>query len=136
MTERHNNGPTALLAEDRPEEQYTTRILLEKCGCRVIEAMSGEEAVSLALRERPDLILMDVMTPKLDGYEAARRIRRDPGLGGVPVIAYTAYYSYSLTEGALKAGFDEYLIKPVTLEGVRQLVRQYLPGTEKKGGKQ
>ncbi len=128
-------GPTVLLAEDYPEHQYVTRGLLEQCGCGVVEAASGEEAVSLALSHHPDMIILDLKMPALDGYEAARRIRNDPKLRNVPMVAYTADYSYVLAEGALEAGFDECIIKPVTLEDMRQLVRRYLPKTEKRGGR-
>src|SRR5918992_1237560 len=108
MTETTPRTPLVLLAEDNPDQQYITRGLLEQCGCRVVEAMNGEQAVSLALTELPDLILLDLRMPVLDGYEAARRIRSLPVGRGVPMVAYTALYSYSLTQNALDAGFDEY----------------------------
>ena len=127
---------TVLLAEDRPDEQYVTTMLLEGCGCRVIEAADGAEAVALAVRERPDLILLDLKMPVLDGYEAARRIRRDPALRSVPVVAYTAYHSYSPAQDAheaLAAGFDEHVIKPLAPDEMRELVRRHLPAGKKKG---
>lgn len=118
--------PTVLLAEDNPDDQYITRKLLEECGCKVIEAENGIEAVELALRERPDMIMLDLRMPMLDGYEAARRIRKERAMKDAPMIAYTAYYSYSLTENALHAGFDEYLVKPVTVEDMQRIVDRYL----------
>ena len=127
---------TVLLAEDRPDEQYVTTMLLEGCGCRVIEAADGEEAVALAARERPDLILLDLKMPVLDGYEAARRIRRDPALRAVPMVAYTAYHSSSPAHDALAAhdaGFDEYVIKPLAPDAMQELVRRLLPAAKKKG---
>lgn len=117
--------PIVLLAEDNPQKHHISRSLLEQCGCRVIEAKDGEEAVHLALHERPRLILLDLKTPVLDGYEAARRIRehrRD-----VPMLAYTAEYSYSLSEAALEAGFDDYIKKPVDLETMQDLIEEYFP---------
>jgi len=117
-----------LLAEDNPEHQLITRGLLEACGCRVIEADNGEEAVTLAKLKRPEMILLDLRMPVVDGLEAARRIRELPGLRGVPIVAYTAIYSYSLTELATAAGFDEYVKKPVTLEMMSNLLDRYLPG--------
>lgn len=115
--------PTVLVADDRE----LTEILLEQyCGCRVLEAEDGAEAVEVARSERPDLILMDLRMPGLDGYEAAARIREDPALQSVPMIAYTAYYSFSITNGALEAGFDEYTRKPMTAEEMSELVGCYL----------
>ena len=135
MTRSTTRSPLVLLAEDNPDEQYVTRGLLEACGCRVVEAMNGEQAVSLALRERPDLILLDLRMPVLDGFEAAQRIRRHPGMDVVPMVAYTGVYTYSTTAHALEAGFDEYITKPVTLDDMRGLVGRYLPGGEEEGGK-
>ena len=117
--------PTVLLAEDNPEQHYKTRMLLEQCGCRVVEATSGVEAFELALTESPDIIVLDLKTPVLDGFEVARRIRKITDLKEVPMVAYTAEYSYSLADEALDAGFDEYVIKPVTLEAMRKLVSRY-----------
>ena len=117
------------MAEDKPDNQYATRRLLEQCGCHVIEARGGEEAVTLARSKRPHLILLDLKTPVLDGYEAARRIRRHPDMRRVPMVAYTADYSYSLTEGAIEAGFDEYIVKPINFEEMQRLVDRHLPGS-------
>ena len=118
--------PIVLLAEDNTEQQYKTRVLLEECGCRVIEAGSGVEAFELALTEKPDVIMLDLKTPVLDGFETARRIRKITDLRDVPMVAYTADYSYSLTDEALDAGFNEYVIKPGTLEDMKKLVSRYL----------
>ena len=126
MTDRNPQRGTVLLAEDEPQHQYVTRGLLEQCGCRVVEARGGEEAVALALSVRPDLILLDLKMPVLDGYDAARRIRTHPEMSRVPMIAYTADYSYSLTEGAIAAGFDEYIVKPISLDDMRKLIDRHL----------
>ena len=125
-----------LIGEDNPDEQFITRGLLEMCGCRVIEATNGEEAVELALRERPDMIVLDLRMPVIDGFEAAKRIRRHPEMGKVPMVACTGAYSYSFTQHALEAGFDEYIIKPVTIEDMRELVSRYLTAGEKKRGQE
>lgn len=71
------------------------------------------------------MIVLDLKTPVLDGFETARRIRKITDLKAVPMVAYTADYSYSLADEALNAGFDEYDIKPVTLEDMRKLVSRY-----------
>src|SRR5215207_3497588 len=126
-----DDAPRVLVAEDHPDHMYVTRGLLEACGCAVIEAPDGNAAVAAAVRESPDLILLDLHMPALDGFEAARRIRRK--LSRVPLVAYTATYSYSMTNQALDAGFDEYVIKPVTLADMRKLLEKYLPGKTEKG---
>jgi CheY-like chemotaxis protein len=119
--------PTVLVADDHEDDRELARVLLSQCcACRVVEAEDGAEAVELARRERPALIIMDLRMPGVDGYEAARRIRQEPALSAVPMVAYTAYYSYSLTDSALDAGFDEYVQKPVTKEQMREVVARYL----------
>jgi CheY-like chemotaxis protein len=128
-------SPTVLLAEDNPDHQYVTRMLLEECGCRVIEAMNGVEAVELALSQRPDMILLDLKMPVLGGIDAALRIRKEPEMRKVPMVAYSAYYSYSLTEGAHAAGFDEYIKKPVELEEMEELIDRYFPERRKGGSR-
>jgi CheY-like chemotaxis protein len=119
--------PTVLVVDDTPDDRELVKCLLNLCcTCRVVEAESGLEAIELARRERPGLIIMDLRMPEVDGYEAARRIRQGPALSSVPMVAYTAYYSYSLTDSALEAGFDEYVRKPVTEEQMQELVSRYL----------
>jgi CheY-like chemotaxis protein len=118
---------TVLVADDRPDDRVITRKLLESCcDCRVVEAENGMDAVGLALSERPDLILMDLRMPGLDGYEAAARIRQNAALQSVPMIAYSAYYSFTMAGDALEAGFDEYVRKPVTEEEMKELVSRFL----------
>lgn len=127
-----SEAPRVLVAEDHPDHLFITRGLLEACGCAVIEAPDGLKAVAAAVRESPDMILLDLHMPVLDGFEAARRIRRK--LPRVPLVAYTATYSYSMTSEALDAGFDEYVIKPITLADMRKLLEKYLPEKIKEGG--
>ena len=135
MAKNIPHEPTVLLAEDNPEHQYITRGLLEECGCRVVEATNGEDAVGRAGAVRFDMILLDLRLPIMDGYEAARRIRKLPRMGDVPMIAYTAYYSYSLSDDASTAGFDEYIVKPVTFEEMKELIDRYFPDRAEKSGK-
>ena len=122
-----DDKPTVLVADDRPDDRVITRMLLESCcDCRVVEAENGMDAVILAVSERPDLILMDLRMPGLDGYEAAARIRHDPALQSVPLVAYSAYYSFTMSGDAAEAGFDDYVRKPVTVEQMKELVDRYL----------
>lgn len=120
--------PTILLAEDDPDQRQVKARLLERCGCRVILAADGEEAVRLALDERPDMILMDLRMPVMDGFKAAAMLRNEPSMRSVVLIAYTAYHSYTISEDAHAVGFDEYITKPITIEAMRELVARYLPG--------
>jgi len=103
------------------------RRLLEMAGYRVVEASDGEEAVKLALRERPELILMDLSLPKLDGLAAARRIRRQRGFGRVPIVAVSAHDSPESRSEALAAGCNEYVTKPIDFDQLKLLVNRFLP---------
>ena len=110
-----------LLAEDNESNIHTFVDYLQAKGYRVIVARNGNEAIDLARAESPDLILMDIQMPGMDGLEATRRIRADtaPGVAAVPIIALTALAMPGDRERCLEAGASEYLSKPVSL---RQLV--------------
>lgn len=92
------------------------KAILEAFGYRVLEAVNGREAVDVALRDKPDLILMDIMMPELDGFEATRELRQHDSMAGVPIIAVTAM------EGAQKlaaqAGASDFVRKPVDIRGL------------------
>ncbi len=124
---------TVLVVEDIADHRYMTRIFLEQISCHVVEAVDGEQAVTLALSEHPDVILMDIALPHIDGYEATRRIRQHPEMERVKVIAYTAIFDKKLTERATSAGFDEYIYKPADLGEMEEMINRLMP-TEK-GGK-
>jgi two-component system cell cycle response regulator DivK len=132
MTESHKPQATVMVVEDYEDHLYMTRIFLEQCGSRVVEAQDGEEAVSFALSERPDLILMDIGLPKIDGYEATRRIRSHAEMRDVPIIAYTSHYQYALAAKATEAGFNEYLAKPMDFDEMKELINRLLPQYVKK----
>ena len=101
-----------LSVEDHESNRKIIRDLFTRKGYRVIEAVDGEEAVRMAKREKPDLILMDVQLPKMDGYEATRRIKADPELSRIPILAVTSYALSGDKEQALEAGCDDYVAKP------------------------
>lgn len=125
-----NGGDTrklVLVVDDYDEIRILLRRALEMRGCRVVEAADGEEAVRVALAERPDLILMDVWLPRQTGVSAVRQIRQDPSMAGVPVIALTAYEAVDLHIKAIQAGCNHYLIKPVDLDDLNNLLNRYLP---------
>lgn len=116
-----------LVVEDFEDSRFMMRRLLEMAGYRVVEASDGEEAVKLALQERPELILMDLSLPKLDGLAATRRIRRQRGFGRVPIVAVSAHDSPESRSEALAAGCNEYVTKPIDFDQLKLLVNRFLP---------
>jgi len=102
------------------------RRLLEMSGYRVVEAVNGEQAVETAQTERPDLILMDLSLPKLDGLAATRRIRQSDGLAEVPIVAVSAHDTSDFHADALAAGCDEYVTKPIDFDQLESLLKKLL----------
>ena len=97
-------SPRILVVEDQEDNRRIVRDLLESVGWRLIEAGDGEEGVRLARSERPDLILMDIQLPVLDGYEATRRIKADPELRAIPIVVVTSYALSGDDKKAMEAG--------------------------------
>ncbi len=116
-----------LVVEDQPDNRQIMHDLLVNAGYEVIEAVTGNEALSVAEAERPDLIVMDIQLPKLDGLEATRRIKANPAIRHIPVIAVTSYAMSGDHERALAAGCDAYLAKPVSPRMLLAKIREYLP---------
>src|SRR6267378_1124639 len=116
-----------LVVEDFEDSRFMMRRLLEMAGYRVVEASDGEEAVNVALQQRPELILMDLSLPKLDGLAATRRIRRQRGFGRVPIVAVSAHDSPESRSEALAAGCNEYVTKPIDFDQLKLLVNRFLP---------
>jgi CheY-like chemotaxis protein len=118
---------TILVVDDFDDTRLLLRTYLERKGFRVIEAEDGVQAVAQAQHESPDLIIMDVQMPKLDGLSATRKIRAVKELDGVPIVAVSAYGADLFREQALAAGCNEYVstpFEPAALEGIiRSLVR-------------
>jgi CheY-like chemotaxis protein len=115
---------TVMVVDDYEDLRQITHLALESLGYRVVEAASGEDAVELAQAERPDLILMDLSMPHLDGFTAIHRIRRLFGLRDVPVIAFSAHSAKDVREDALAAGCCEYMTKPVNLNILKATVER------------
>ena len=122
MSENNGAGLTVLVVEDFEDNRFMMRRLLEMSGYRVIEAVNGKQAVEAAISERPDLILMDLSLPMLDGLAATRRIREAEGLGRVPIIAVSAHDSADFHTEALAAGCDEYVTKPIDFDHLVRLL--------------
>ena len=120
--------PTVLVAEDSEDTRRVLSLELRRWGCRVITVADGQEAVEAALVAHPDLILMDLHMPRLDGLAAAAQIRAHSELEAVPIIAVTAFDTYGIREAALDAGCQEYLLKPLDPRALERALRSALPG--------
>ena len=107
------NGKTVLLVEDNEDNRIVYSTILRHFGYKVTEALNGEEGIAKARTEKPDLILMDMNMPELDGWEATRQIKAKPELAGVPVIALTAHAMTGDRERAIEAGCVDYHTKPI-----------------------
>ena len=118
-----------LVVEDFEDSRFMMRQLLELAGYRVVEATDGEEAIELAVTKRPELILMDLSLPKLDGLSATRRIRQQQGLSHVPIVAVSAHDSPGSRTEALAAGCNEYVTKPIDFDQLSLLLHRLLPRT-------
>ena len=117
---------TVLLVEDNEDNLVVYRTILEHVGYRVVEARDGEEGVLRARQEHPDLILMDISIPKIDGWEATQRLKSDSDTESIPIIALTAHALEEDRQKALKAGCDGYLAKPVEPRRVVQEVERFV----------
>jgi two-component system cell cycle response regulator DivK len=116
-----------LVVEDTEDNRQIMRDLLSSAGYDLVEAVDGAEGVAMAKSQRPDLILMDIQLPVLDGYEATRRIKADPALSHIPVIAVTSYALSGDEDKTRAAGCDGYVAKPFSPRQLLQKVREYLP---------
>ena len=119
---------TVLVVEDFEDNRFMMRRLLELDGYRVVEAINGHEAVAIAERERPHLILMDLSLPQIDGLAATRTIRQLEGLRDVPIIAISAHDTSDFRLEALAAGCNEYLTKPVDFDRLEEVIKELLTG--------
>lgn len=123
------DGPLVLVVDDYDDGRLMLKRRLELKGFRVREASNGEEAVEWVRRECPDLILMDLNMPRMDGLTAARKIRECKELcAGVPLVAVTAYHTYGMKEAAEEAGCDAYVAKPIDEAQFDRTLRRLLPG--------
>jgi CheY-like chemotaxis protein len=119
-------GRRILVVEDNPLNLKLVRDVLTAFEYDVVEAHSGEEGVELAGTCSPDLVLMDLQLPGIDGYEALRLLRQDPRLGSVPVVAVTAFAMKEDRERTAREGFDGYLGKPISVRALPEQVNAFL----------
>ena len=115
-----------LVVEDQEDNRQIVRDLLTNSGYEVIEALTGEEGINIAEVHIPDLILMDIQLPVIDGYEAARRIKEKPRLRHIPIIAVTSYALSGDDLKAAAAGCDDYVAKPYSPRKLLAKIREYV----------
>jgi len=117
-----------LVVEDNQDNRELVVKVLKINGYNVIEAVDGEEAIEKTRAENPNLILMDLFIPKIDGYEVTRRLKRDIDLKSIPIIALTAHAMKGDMEVALAAGCDGYIPKPINVRELPKQIEHFLKG--------
>jgi CheY-like chemotaxis protein len=125
--------PLVLVVDDDQNSREGIAEFLVGAGYRVSEAADGPEALGKAMRRRPDIVLLDLAIPKLDGWTVARALKADPGFAHVPVVAYSAFDYPNERSRAQAAGCDEFLAKPCALPQLLEIIRRLL-GTRLTGG--
>jgi len=118
-------GKTILIVEDEPRNMKLLRDLLQRFGYETIEAFDGEQGVKLSVEKMPNLILMDIMMPKMDGLEATRIIKANTKTKHIPIIALTSYAMKGDREKAIEAGCDGYIAKPIDIKEVLKTIETY-----------
>lgn len=122
MPERDQKDLKVLLVEDFEDTRLFMRLELEDQGFIVFEAENGQVAVETAIRENPDVILMDLTLPLMDGFEATKAIRQNEVLKNTPIIAITAHHEDDFRSGAKASGFDAYVTKPIDINWLKELI--------------
>jgi len=122
MAERDLKDLKVLLVEDVEDTRLFMRLELEQHGFIVIEAADGKTAVELAETEQPEVILMDLSLPIMDGFNATKLIRQSDSLKTVPIIAITAHQETDFRSGAKDSGFDAYVTKPIDINWLKELI--------------
>jgi two-component system cell cycle response regulator DivK len=117
---------TILIVEDEPRNLKLLRDLLQRFGYEILEASDGEQGVKLAGEKIPDMILMDIMMPKMDGLEATRIIKADEKTKHIPIIALTSYAMKGDREKTIEAGCDGYIAKPIDIKEVLKAIEHFL----------
>ncbi len=120
-----------LVVEDNEKNMYLICFILEKMGHKAIKAATGEEGVDAAVRDLPDLILMDIQLPGIDGLEATKRIRQSKADGKIPIIAITSYAMVGDRERLLAAGCSGYIEKPINPDTIMAEIDKYLQPTRR-----
>lgn len=119
---------TILYIEDNEQNYYLVKVLLNTRSCEVLWAQDGQEGIDRAHQSRPDLILLDIQLPIMNGYEVARRLRSNPELSRIPIVAVTSYAMAGDREKALNAGCNGYIEKPIDPDTFLTQIDKFLPG--------
>ena len=125
ITEK-SEKPRVLVVDDYPDAREMYGEYLEYCGFEVVQASNGMEALQRALDTKPDIILMDLSLPVMDGWEATRRLKADKRTANIPVVALTGHALAGISEGAKKAGCDAFVTKPCLPEDLVKEIRRVL----------
>src|SRR5215218_7462815 len=126
MNERKSDRPRVLLVDDYPDAREMYSEYLQFSGFDVVEAANGMEALQKAVDATPDIILMDLSLPVMDGWEATRRLKADARTAHIPVVALTGHALAGISEGAKRAGCDAFVIKPCLPEDLVKEIRKVL----------
>jgi CheY-like chemotaxis protein len=121
-----------LIVEDHPDAREILVFQLRHIGYEVIEAANGPEGIQRAMGEDPDLVIMDLGLPGMNGIETTVKLRQNPKTAHIPIIAYTAWNEQDYKDRALQAGMAEYLIKPTPLNVIREVLQRLLQSTPRK----
>jgi CheY-like chemotaxis protein len=119
-----------LVVEDHPDMRELLVWQMELMGFSAIPAKHGKEGVDKAMEEKPQLILMDIMMPVMDGREATRILRSNPATQDIPILAATALFKESELKSCIEAGCNDYLVKPFTFQELRGKIQEYVPMSE------
>ncbi len=137
MTEQPNDGPLVLVVEDYQDAREMYAAYLQFSGYRVAEATNGLEAIEKTIELMPDIILMDLALPKVDGWEATKRLKSDDRTKHIPIVALTGHALAGFAEGAREAGCDSFVTKPCLPDALVAEVRRMLASTgSRERGKQ
>lgn len=120
------SGHLILIVEDNDNNRKLARDVLQHNGYRTTEAVTAEDGLTLARTDRPDLVLMDIQLPRMNGIEAFRHLRSNPETGGIPVVAFTASVMNEDRQRILDAGFEAYLSKPVSIKELLRTVEDVI----------
>jgi two-component system, cell cycle response regulator DivK len=127
-------NPNILIIEDNEQNLYLATFLLEHQGMTIFAARSGSEGIEMALKIRPNLIILDIQLPEMDGYTVAGELRNIPALKNVPIVAVTSYAMVGDRERALAAGCNGYIEKPINPDTFTSEINKYLPARPATGG--
>ncbi|MDT8317467.1 MAG: response regulator [bacterium] len=121
-----NKKKKILIVEDNPANLKMLKLILENIDCEILEAVNGKEALNVAIEKVPDLILMDIQIPHIDGLEVTRRLRKMEDFAETPIVALTAFAMEKDEQAGLDAGCSEYMVKPFSTTKLLKIVNKYI----------